>query len=183
MQTNKLLTAEKGFELYAFDFNALVDLIVTRYHCNLKDQASLIYHLSNTLVRSDGYLYPHLSKLVDRFFVFFHDLLCQFKKEEQILFPNIIHLAEKRLHERAFNYSTFGMVTEYAHKMKKQHQAMLENLRVFRELTGDYKIIEGDCRPYMMLMDKMKAFEKELVEHIHLESDVLIPKAIRLDEN
>jgi len=53
----------------------------------------------------------------------------------------------------------------------------------FRELTGDYKIIERDCRSYMLLMDKMKAFEKELMEHIHLENDVLIPKAIRLDEN
>jgi regulator of cell morphogenesis and NO signaling len=211
MNTNKLVTAKKDLntiqlgevikssfekydaggntriseadQAYAFDFNALIDLIVTRYHYNLKGQAILIYDLSNNLFRSDGYLYPHLSKLVEHFFMFFRDLIGQFEKEEKILFPNIIHLAEKRLHEGAFDYSSFGMVTEYADEMKKQHRSMLKNLVKFRELTSDYKIIEGDCRSYMILMDKMQAFENELITHIHLEEDVLIAKATRLDEN
>jgi regulator of cell morphogenesis and NO signaling len=171
-----------SIDLHALDFHALVKLIVTQYHYKLKDQASLIYDLSNTLFRSDGYLYPHLSNLVERFFMFFHDLLYQFKKEEQILFPNIIDLAEKRLHEGAFNYGTFGMVTEYAGEMKKQHGYILENISAFRDITGDYKIIEGDCRSYMNLMDAMKTFEREVIEHINLESEVLIPRAIKLSE-
>jgi regulator of cell morphogenesis and NO signaling len=127
-------------------------------------------------------LYPNLSKLVEHFFFFFHGLLCQFKKEEQILFPNIIHLAEKKLHEGVLNYGAFGMVREYAGEMKRQHRAVLKSLSVFRDLTGDYKCMEGDCRSYMILMDKMKDFEKELLEHINLEIEVLIPKAIQLDD-
>jgi regulator of cell morphogenesis and NO signaling len=169
-------------ELDSMDVQELVDVIVTRYHNNLNDQASLIYDLGNNLFRSDGYLYPNLSKLVEHFFIFFQDLLCQFSKEEQILFPNIIHLAEKKLHEGVLNYAALGIVREYADKMKRQHQAVLEGLSVFRDLTGNYKIIEGDCRSYMDLMEKMKEFEKELIEHINVEVEILIPRAIRLSE-
>jgi len=179
---NHVATLVEPADLSELDFNALVEVIVAQYHHNLRDQASLIYDLSNNLFRSDGYLYPHLSKMVELFFMFFHDMLCQFKKEEQILFPNIIHLAEKKLHERAFNYSTFGIVRFYAEKMNKQHHIALENLRALRDLTGDYRIIEGDCRSYVILMDKMKTFEEELIQHMKVESEVLIPKAMRLNE-
>lgn len=172
----------KTGEFHLSDFRALVDLLVNRHHNNLSDQASVIYDLSNNLFRKDGYLYPNLSKVIEHLFLFFHDLLCQFKKEEQILFPGIIELVDKRLHEGSFNYSTYGMVMDYAQEMKKQHKSMLNNLQIFSELTGNYRVIDGDCRSYVTLMEKIKAFEIEVTEHIYLESEVLIHNATALNE-
>lgn len=167
---------------YVMDFNELMKKIVTKYHNELKDQAVVIYDLSNRLFRTDGYLYPNLSKVVELLYVFFHDLFYQFRKEEQILFQNIAQLTEKRLHERAFDHSTFGLVTEHVHELKKRHHEMFQNLMELGELTGGYRIIEGDCRSYMKLMEMMKEFEAQLIEHIRVEQDVLIPRVVLLDE-
>ena len=178
MNTNKIITSQR--DLHA---NALINLLVNRYHNNLKDQARIIHNHSSSLLKKEGYLYPNLSRLVKHISIFLPDLLRQFKKEERFLFPNIIALAEKRLHEGSFDYGTYGIVLDYAAEMEKQHQYMLDCLQVFRELTGDYRIIEGDCRSYSMLMEKLSEFEVELTEHIHLESEVLIPDACLLKQS
>jgi iron-sulfur cluster repair protein YtfE (RIC family) len=60
-------------------------------------------------------------------FLFFDDLLFHLKKEEQIIFPKIIQLTEKKLQEGTFNYSTLEIIKEYSITMQNEHLGYSES--------------------------------------------------------
>ena len=165
------------------DINSLIDLIIKQYHFNARKNVVVIYDLAQKLFFEHSERRPELGKLVEVLFLFFDDLLFHLKKEEQILFPNIIQLTEKKLHEGIFSYSTFGAIKECAITMQIEHQDAIKQLGFFRELTNDYEFAENASRSYQLMYEKMKEFENELIQHIALENKVLFPKAIQIDEN
>ena len=166
-----------------WDINSVIDLIIKHYHFNTRKNVVVIYDLAQQVFSRHNEKHPELAKLVEALFLFFDDLLFHLKKEEQILFPNIIQLTEKKLHEGSFNYSTFGVIKEHVLTMQNEHHDVLKQLGLFRRLTNDYRIPEDCSVLYKSLLSKMKEFENELMQHIQLENDFLFPRAIQMDEN
>jgi regulator of cell morphogenesis and NO signaling len=166
-----------------WDINSLIDLIIKQYHFNTRKNVVVIYDLAQQVFAEHSEKHPELAKLVEALFLFFDDLLCHLRKEEQILFPNIIQLTEKKLHEGSFNYSTFGAIKEYVLTMQNEHQDVLKQLGILRRLTNDYRFPEDCSVLYQSLLSKMKEFENEMMQHIQLENDFLFPRAIQMDEN
>jgi regulator of cell morphogenesis and NO signaling len=166
-----------------WEINSLIDLIIKHYHFNTRKNVVVIYDLAQQVFSRHNEKHPELAKLVETLFLFFDDLLCHLKKEEQILFPNIIQLTEKKLHEGSFNYSTFGVIKEYVLTMQNEHRDVLKQLGFFRRLTNDYRFPQDCSVLYQTLLSKMKEFENEMVQHIQLENDFLFPRAIQMDEN
>lgn len=166
-----------------WDINSLVDFIIKQYHFNTRKNVVVIYDLAQQVFSKHNEKHPELAKLVEALFLFFDDLLCHLKKEEQILFPNIIQLTEKKLHEGSFNYSTFGVIKEYVLTMQNEHRDVLKQLGFFRRLTNDYRFPEDCSVLYQSLLSKMKEFENEMMQHIQLENDFLFPRAIQMDGN
>lgn len=165
-----------------WDVDSLIDLVVNGYHSNTRKNIAVIYDLAQKVFCRHSEKHSELPKLVETLFLFFDDLLFHLKKEEQILFPNIIQLAEKRLHEGTFNYSTFGVIKEYTLSMQAEHRDVVRQLQFLRRLTNDYRPPEDCSKSYQTLFAKMKAFENEMILHIQLENDFLFPKAIQMDE-
>lgn len=166
-----------------WDINSLVDFIIKQYHFNTRKNVVVIYDLAQQVFSKHNEKHPELAKLVEALFLFFDDLLCHLKKEEQILFPNIIQLTEKKLNEGSFNYSTFGVIKEYVLTMQNEHRDVLKQLGFFRRLTNDYRFPEDCSVLYQSLLSKMKEFENEMMQHIQLENDFLFPRAIQMDGN
>jgi regulator of cell morphogenesis and NO signaling len=165
------------------DINSLIDLIINQYHFNTRENVVVIYDLSQKVFSRHSEKHPELAKLVETLFLFFDDLLFHLKKEEQILFPNIIQLSKKKLHQGSFSYSTFGVIKEYALTMQNEHRDVVKQLDFFRRLTNDYRAPEDAGALYKSLFVKMKEFENEMMELIRLEDNFVIPKAIQMDEN
>ena len=66
--------------------------------------------------------------------------------------------------------------------MQKEHEIAGEDLTFFRKITNNYDLPADACNSYMYLFEKMKEFENDLYNHIHLENNILFPKALKLDE-
>lgn len=165
------------------DINSLIDLIIKQYHFNARKNVVVIYDLAQKVFFEHSEKHPELGKLVEALFLFFDDLLFHLKKEEQILFPNIIQLTKKKLHGGTFSYSTFGVIKECAITMQTEHRDAIKQLGFFRGLTNDYECPEDGSKSHNLLYVKMKEFENELIQHIGLENKFLFPKAIQIDEN
>jgi len=103
-------------------------------------------------------------------------------KEEQILFPNIRHLIKNKSHSGKSGYTTFGLIKEWVSLIRTQHQASIKNIKLLHELTNDYMLPEDACTSYKCLFEKMKEFEDDLLMHVHLENNILFPKALAEDE-
>jgi len=86
-------------------------------------------------------------------------------KEEQILFPMI---------QRGEGFMAEGPV----HVMEQEHEAAGDALRRLRSLTNDYTVPPEACNTWRALWHRLRALEESLHDHIHLENNVLFPRAL-----
>ena len=161
--------------------SSLIHHVTNRYHRVLKENIVIVYKLAQKVFYNHNEKHPELSQLAAELFLFFNDLLFQFKMEDEILFPNIMQLIKEKGGTESTAYSTFGLIKESALVLQNKHKATVEKLKLFRRLTSDYKIPADACKSYVTFFEKMKVFENDLILYIHLENNILFPKAIKLD--
>jgi len=102
-------------------------------------------------------------------------------KEVQVLFPYNLAMVEAAGHNRPGPFAPFGTVNNPVRVMMREHDAVGQILRELRALTSDYKVPPDACISYQTLYEAMENFEKDLHQHIHLENNVLFPKALELE--
>ena len=169
-------------EFNDWELDSLINHIINTHHQYAKKSAVIIHDLAQKVANDHHEKHPELIELTTAIFLFFHDLLNQMKKEEQILFPNIRQLVKKKRCVEGITYNTLSVIRESAKRMKKEHLAASHGLKLFRTLTNDYLLPADACISYKHLFETMKEFENDLFLHGHLESNILFPKAISLDE-
>jgi len=169
-------------EFNDWDLDSLIDYIINTHHQYAKTNAVIIHDLAQKVANNHNEKHPELIKLTTAIFLFLHDLLNHMKKEEQILFPNIKQLVKNKSYKERGMYTTFGLIKESVRRMQKAHQAMSKDLKLFHELTNDYKLPESSGSSYKYLCEKMKEFEADFLVHVYLENNILFPKALAEDE-
>ncbi|RZJ84255.1 MAG: iron-sulfur cluster repair di-iron protein, partial [Chryseobacterium sp.] len=78
--------------------------------------------------------------------------------------------------------SPFGNVANPIQVMEAEHEQAGEALQTIRDLTNNFTLPEDACNSYMILYKKLDEYENDLHRHVHLENNVLFPKAIVLEE-
>jgi regulator of cell morphogenesis and NO signaling len=102
-------------------------------------------------------------------------------KEEQILFPYIVKLEQAAVHKLNAPFAPFGTVNNPVRMMMKEHDAAGDLLREMRTTTSDYVVPADVCISYETLYEALEDFEHDLHQHIHLENNILFPRAIELE--
>ncbi|HEX6846472.1 MAG TPA: DUF542 domain-containing protein [Chitinophagaceae bacterium] len=161
-----------------WDLDSLIDYIVNTHHQYAKTSAVVIHDLAQKVANNHNEKHPELIKLTTALFLLFHDLLNHMKEEEQMLFPNIKKFVKNKSCPKKGMYTTFGLIKESVRRMQRAHQAIVKDLKLFHELTNDYKLHEDACGSYKYLFEKLKEFENDLLLHFHLENNILFPKAL-----
>ena len=96
-------------------------------------------------------------------------------KEERILFPRI-KLLELNISEN----TNAAYLKAPIDMMEEEHDKAGTIMQKIRELTDNYNAPEQACTTFRMTLDALKAFEGDLHQHVHLENNILFPKAIQL---
>jgi regulator of cell morphogenesis and NO signaling len=87
-------------------------------------------------------------------------------KEEQILFPALLHGRRGQGVQMPIRI------------MMQEHEDHGVNLRRTREITADFALPVEACASWRALYHELEKLEKDLMEHIHLENNVLFPRAL-----
>jgi regulator of cell morphogenesis and NO signaling len=66
--------------------------------------------------------------------------------------------------------------------MEAEHEEAGDDMRAIRELTQGYALPAFACATYRACFEELQEFEWDLHRHVHLENNVLFPRAIRLEE-
>ncbi len=66
--------------------------------------------------------------------------------------------------------------------MRVEHEAAGEALETLRKTAGDYQLPDDACISYQALYQALEIFEGDLHQHIHLENNILFPRAVELEE-
>ncbi len=174
------LSPSQDYNKWELDF--LADYIVNTHHRYVKENAETIYGLAQKVAQRHGDAHPELKKLAQGTLHFLEDLLNHTQKEEKILFPAIKAAVASKKDPSANGSREPGFIRQPIMAMEKEHAIAGEDLTYFRKLTNDYALPADACNSYTYLFEKMKEFEEDLHQHIHLENNILFPKALELDK-
>ena len=158
------VTAEERWD--QAPLNDLVQHILSTYHIPLKEELPRLESMARKVVRVHHDKAPEmLQELLSVYLGLNAELQTHMAKEEQILFPMI---------ERGEGAMADGPITV----MEAEHEAAGNALKRLRELTGDYRVPDEACNTWRALWHGLVALEEALHQHIHLENNILFPRAL-----
>jgi regulator of cell morphogenesis and NO signaling len=159
----------------------LVAHIVKKHHRFTREEIARLTPLIAKVEGVHGQNHPEINQVQGLFRGLAQEMTMHMMKEEHMLFPYIEQL------EQALNRGTrpgppmFGTVENPVRMMMMEHDASGEALRRIRELTGGYTAPAEACVSYQTLYKALQEFEADLHQHIHLENNILFPRAIQLE--
>jgi len=172
---------QSALDFQKLSLSELIAHILDTHHFFTRHEMTWLESLTKKVISAHGENHPELHEVGTLFDALCADLEPHMFKEEQILFPYILALANASLENSAPPFAPFGTVNNPIHMMMMEHDAVGEILRNLRTLTSDYTTPPDGCISYHTLYEAFEVFEKDLHQHIHLENNILFPRAIELE--
>ena len=155
----------------------LIDYIVNIHHSYVKNSLPKITeHLQKTHL-AHGNNHPELIEIESIFLEVKNELESHMLKEERMLFPYIKNLVKLKRESLDFVMPPFGTVANPISVMEKEHESAGNALYKIGDLSNNYTTPSDACNTYKVLYEELKEFENDLHIHIHLENNILHPKA------
>lgn len=167
-------TGGVNHDFSSWEVGFLSDYIRNVHHQYVRENGPILVQLAEKVAMRHGAEHPELRELVGVVHNLTSDLYNHLESEEQELFPMI-----KQLEQGQLAGSEMGRSIE---QMEAEHEHAGDELRTLRQLTKDYVLPIGACNSYTYLFQKLEEFESDLFQHIHLENNILFPKAIALEK-
>jgi regulator of cell morphogenesis and NO signaling len=159
----------------------LIGHILARHHVYTKEEMVRLQLLIAKVIAAHGVNHselPHMGELFQRLCA---DLTPHMAKEEKVLFPYLEELEASVLQNRLAPFAPFGTVKNPVRMMMMEHDTVGDLLRELRALSSDYAVPSDGCISYQTLYQALDAFEKDLHQHIHLENNILFPRAVEME--
>jgi len=160
----------------------LAGYIEKRHHSYVRRSIPFLQASLDKICEVHGKNHPELFKIRDLFNESAGNLTMHLQKEELVLFPYIKKLAEAPAQGDSLQTPGFGAVSNPIRMMLEEHEAEGSRFEKIAGLSENYKIPEDGCTTYKVTMENLKEFEDDLHRHIHLENNILFPKAIELEK-
>ncbi len=164
---------------------ALMDHIVETHHALCRRELPRLDALLKAAVERHGRRHPELRHIHALFSKVSRDLHMHLLKEEETLFPYVAQLEESVRRNLPVSWPRFGSLESPVRLLVEDHDQTDEELKLIRRLTNNFTPPAGfaeedaDCA---VLFDALKAFDRDMQEHIRAENDLLFPRAVALEE-
>jgi regulator of cell morphogenesis and NO signaling len=160
----------------------LVRHIVATHHEYLKLELPTLGNRMKKILSVHGPKDPEtLSRMSEVFGSLRSEMELHMHKEEEVLFPFIEQYGRAEAQGQPMPRAPFGSIANPIAMMEREHVAAGEELVEIRELTHDYELPAYACTTVQALYAGLQALESDLHVHIHLENNILFPRAIALE--
>jgi len=166
----------------AASFAELIDHIVSTHHAYMKSELPRLDAMLAKVLNAHGANHgDSLVPLSRTFAGLREEIEGHLAKEEMVLFPMIRKMEAARAAGTAAPVNHCGSVNNPIHVMEHEHESAGRALESMRAVTGNYTLPEGACNTYRALFSGLEEMEADLHRHIHLENNILFPRAARLE--
>jgi regulator of cell morphogenesis and NO signaling len=163
----------------------LADLIAhikNTHHKYTSEEMARLVPLLDKVCSVHGKNHPELQRVRENFQSLVQELTTHLMKEERVLFPYIVRMEEAVIQKEPVLPSPFGSVQNPISMMEHEHDSAGSALRAMRDASGGYKAPADACVSFQTLYKALADFEADLHQHIHLENNILFPRAIALEK-
>jgi regulator of cell morphogenesis and NO signaling len=160
----------------------LTAYIIRKHHDFTREEIKRLQALLTKVCSVHGENHPELSGINVIFESLRDELEPHMIKEERILFPFMVALEMAHNDGAAPPKPPFGSVGNPIRMMMNEHDSAGTNLREMRELSNGFEVPPDVCISYSTLYEALFNFEQDLHQHIHLENNILFPRAVELED-
>lgn len=178
-KVSEIKNRAENYGAWRLDF--LIDHIVNIHHAYVTGTIEIVQQYANKVAKVHGHHYTELLEIKSLFQDVAEELVDHMQKEEQVLFPYIKHLLSVQSGEIPFVAPHFGKVNNPIQMMEEEHENAGGIFKRIAALTNNYTPPESACNTFRALYASLQEFEEDLHLHIHLENNILHPKAKALE--
>ena len=155
--------------------------IVSTHHAYTRAEIARLGPLFDKVCAVHGANHPELARLREIFGGLAAELTAHLMKEETVLFPYILRMEAAVAANAPVLPAPFGTVRNPVAMMMREHDGAGGALRSMREIARDYAAPADACISFQTLYQAMAALEADLHQHIHLENNLLFPRAVEME--
>jgi regulator of cell morphogenesis and NO signaling len=168
-----LSTKTAGTEFDKMSLTELAEYIVRVHHNYVKQNAPQIFAYVTKVATKHGDRFPYMIEVYRLFAEVQQEMAEHMLKEEKILFPRI-----KQLEFFEKPHNSIDFLQAPIDVMEHEHDHAGRLMEQIRKATNNYTVPEDACTTHRLTVAALKGFEEDLHQHVHLENNILFPKAI-----
>jgi len=159
----------------------LTEHIRQKHHAYVREAIPRISALLEKVKAKHGANHPEIAAIEGDFLQLGQEMISHMQKEEMILFPYIERLEVSRRGGAAMERPFFQTVRNPIQMMMNEHDAAGNLAKQIRKASSEYAPPADACASYQRLYGELHEFEADLHQHVHLENNLLFPRAVDLE--
>lgn len=170
-----------NYDEWKLDF--LADYVVNTHHVYVRKNVPELIGYAAKVAKVHGDLHPELleiNKLVNKVG---KELLEHCDEEEKVLFPLVKEILKAQQNNTKPVNQTGKSLQALVETTEEEHEQVGRDVDQIRELSNNFELPEDACASYTLLYKMLDDFENDLHTHIHLENNIMFPKAIEIEKN
>lgn len=172
--------AERSQNYSSWALPFLVDYIVNTHHAYLKENDEQIAAYARKIAGVHGAHHPEVIRIAAIFDRIATDMVAHLKEEEEVFFPAVRRVDAARISGNTPDEQDRETIRVTLLTLQREHEEIGDAVHTIRRLSNDYAIPADVCNTFMLTYRKLKEFEDDLHKHVHLENNILFPKAAEL---
>ena len=159
----------------------LIQHIVRVHHTCVRQELPRLAEMALTLSAKRSDREPQLSLIAELVETLRGEMYAHIQKEELVLFPFISQMDQESIVAYPPAHACFRSVTHPIFMMEQEHESTDNIMAEIIQLTNHFESPSWACATHIALFSGLREFEAELRQHVHLENDILFPRAIQLE--
>lgn len=168
---------ERSQNYGSWSLSFLADYIVNTHHAYLKENDERIAAYARKIAGVHGAHHPEVIKIAALFEKIAADMTAHLKEEEKVFFPALKRAEAARTAGHRPREKNRETMRASLAKLTREHEEIGEAIHTIRHLAHDFAIPGDACNTFVLTYQKLKEFEDDLHKHVHLENNILFPKA------
>jgi regulator of cell morphogenesis and NO signaling len=171
---------ERSQNYAAWELPFLADFIINTHHAYLKENIGQIVAYAHKIADVHGARHSEVIRIAAIFDKIATDMTAHLKEEEDVFFPAVRRAVASRKAGAVPAAEDLETITASLRKLGHEHEEVGDAIHTIRQLAKDYEIPGDVCNTFMITYRKLKEFEEDLHKHVHLENNILFPKAAQI---
>ncbi|HXV21225.1 MAG TPA: iron-sulfur cluster repair di-iron protein [Desulfuromonadales bacterium] len=176
----KSAPVERSHNYAAWALPFLADYIVNTHHAYLNENTEQIAAYAGKIAGVHGAHHPEVVEIAAIFARIATDMAAHLREEEEVLFPAIKRVDAARIAGNPPDALDVETIRASLVKLDREHQEIGDAVHAIRHLANGYALPGDVCNTFAVTYRMLHEFEDDLHKHVHLENNILFPKAARL---
>jgi regulator of cell morphogenesis and NO signaling len=171
---------DRSRNFVAWESPFLADYIINTHHSWLRENDPAIVSYTTKIASVHGRNHPELAEIARIFAKIASDMTGHLREEEEVLFPAIRRIDASRKAGSAPTAADQATMAASLATLGRDHEEIGGATHEIRRLAAGYALPADACTTYALTYAKLAEFEEDLHQHVHLENNILFPRAAAL---